>query len=139
MSLEFGILFTLLGVLATVVGTKATIEWSGSGDWIETTGHLVSVKERVEIQSDKRRVQTQDLVYEYTVNGVTYHSTRVAFGPRIVQGFYSGEKVRVNFNPKNPSRAVLDKDLGVWPLAFVCMGIPFMIFGLVQIAQHSMR
>jgi hypothetical protein len=139
MSLDIGIVFSALGFLGTVVGAKATIEWRGSRNWIETTGHLVSVKERVEIQSDKRRVETQDLVYEYIVNSVTYHSSRVAFGPRIVQGFYTGEKVTLHYNPKNPSRAVLDKNLGFWPVAFICIGVPFFILGSIFIAKHFMK
>ena len=138
MSLDLGIVSSALGFLSTVVGAKATIEWRGSRDWIETTGHLVSVKERVEIQSDKRRVETQDLVYEYIVNSVTYHSSRVAFGPRFIQGFYTGEKVTLHFNPKNPARAVLDKNLGFWPVAFICIGVPFFILGTIFIAKHFM-
>lgn len=139
MSLDVGIVFSALGFLGTFIGAKATFEWRGSRDWIETTGHLVSVKERVEAQSDNRRVQTQDLVYEYIANGVTYHSSRVAFGPRIVQGFYTGEKVTLHFNPKNPARAVLDKNLGFWPVGFICIGVPSLIFGSVLIAQHFMK
>lgn len=121
----FGIFFGLaLGALAAWSIRRSQQSRRASRDWLTTDGQIVESRvEQKNLGSGDRPgiLFAPRIAYEYSVNGHTHQSERVAFSavvwslaPQAAQTkcarYPSGAQVTVYYNPERPEEAVLERD-----------------------------
>ena len=120
-----------------------------SKEWPATEGNIVTCR----LVGTSVREWTGDLYtetnvfirYEYVVNGISYSSSAVnsinspffLYPPSYASRYPVGEHVRVYYNPKDPSEAVLEpgfvdilKAFDIISILFLCVGIYFIFHGI---------
>lgn len=125
--------FTFFG--APICGyflTQIFLEARASADWPSTDGNFT----RVEIREVAGRYSS-DVSYAYAVNGRNYVGTRVRASDgeipdrraveRELAGFAVGQRVRVYYDPADPSRSLLRVGAGLQE--YVLLVVPVLMLG----------
>lgn len=115
----FVIIFLVLGVALAVYGQHLEDEARRSARWPVVPGQLeeCEVVEQPGMRTEDMSTWRLQLRYSYVVRGVTYHSTRYAFGygdvsddtrhRAIAQALRRLPELSVHYDPAHPSEAVL--------------------------------
>jgi len=103
-----------------------------SVSWTPTPATIV----RVVVRTGKRSDVT--VVYRYSVNGVPYHSQRVAFGSvrkrdlmARASKYHPGDAISVFTNPQDPGAAVIETGPQPGNLIMPTLGAALMIIGVL--------
>jgi hypothetical protein len=124
-------LLGFLGVMGIVGGLITFWTNKGSGDWLSTSGTIVS--SRIEKVRVRRETYHQPRVeYEFIVDNQLYTSTNIGAGDGVRTGnmegllkhYHKGKRVTVYYDPIAPGRATLQRPsvdfvLGPILLAFI--------------------
>jgi hypothetical protein len=121
--IPFVVIFLLVGSLLVIGGRKMERQASKTASWKVTDGNL----ERCEVvqvpgmQVEDPSCWRLQLEYSYVVHGITYRSTRYAFGHgasiddekyrRIAAGLKRSPKLSVRYDPMHPAEAVLNTEV----------------------------
>ena len=121
--IPFVVIFLLVGTLLVVGGRKLERQASKTASWKVTDGNLERC-EVVEVPDSQVGTPSSwrlQLEYSYVVRGVTYRSTRYAFGfgvsiddekyQRIAEGLKRNPKLSVRYDPVHPAEAVLNTEI----------------------------
>jgi hypothetical protein len=113
------LIFLFFGIFFLLPGGYNIFYGYSSKNWPSTPGEIV----RSEWGS-----RGETIVYIYTINGVDYRSHSVDFGfirhSKTLLGLYPvGAEVLVYYDPKNPSRAVLEPGISLQTSLVTSMGI----------------
>ncbi len=100
-----------------------------SAAWPEALGSVL----RDECRSTGNMTSSRHVRYQYTVYGARYESEREYFGLRIasrscVAPFSEGERIRVYYDPADPSEAVLMPGSWRQPAFGMMVGMAFIVF-----------
>lgn len=111
-----------------------------SAAWPEVQGTVV----RDECRIAGNATSDHHVFYQYTVYGVRYESDREYFGLRIatrgcVAPFSEGERIRVFYDPTQPSEAVLMPGSWRQPAFGTMVGLAFMAFAVVAFWMSGKR
>jgi hypothetical protein len=118
----FGALFTAIGLWARHLNQQAAAWPNALGEIVES-----SIDRKIHGSEWTARVR-----YRFTVQGREYESRQISFKVRsatlaaerkLVAAYPLGRKVRVFYNPKEPSLAVLERNSSYGWLLFVAFGI----------------
>lgn len=118
-----------------------------SKGWPTASGRIISSEVKSYSSSEGGRKHSPAIAYVYTVEGREYRSDRIAFDEIVAAGwarqmvnkYPAGAEVLVRYDPRDPSRAVLEAVsagacfYGVVGCSFVLVGLFFVIwFGFVR-------
>jgi hypothetical protein len=106
-----------------------------------------SYKTRVGGRSGSRVTLFEAVVeYSYEAKGRNYHSTQLAFGPKVSGGqgpaeakaaqYRPGSSVVVHYDPKNPSNAVLETKVA---FGWFVLVLALIFFGLAVFFSAALR
>jgi len=136
--------FPILPLALVIIGCvilyqflRAFHEMYGCWKWPAAEGKVLRSCREMRTRSHAGRLKRMEyakVLYEYKVDGKTYQSTRIYFGPELGGTLASrkafkypeGATVAVRYNPKNPSEAVLERNA---PAMLFLLGIVvFIVF-----------
>lgn len=149
LALFFG-LFLLAGLGLLPFLGRPVVQAIGARSWPEVPCTIL--ESRVESHSgDDSTTYSVEVRYEYEVDGRLYRSDRYRFmggsssgydgKAEVVAGLPAGSRKVCYVDPKDPSRAVLDRSLGAWvllsliPLLFIAVGLA----GVVSSVRKAWR
>ena len=114
-----------------------------SKTWSKTQGKIVTsevAKREIDTYTPFRYAK---VIYNYTVNGTEFNSDRLTFGVQEIRDsgehwikqtldkYPLGKVVDVYYNPRNPSKSVLDKRMNIRVFGFTLLGILFYVIGYI--------
>lgn len=134
----FFVVFLLAGLGTLPFLGRPVVQAIGARSWPEVPCTIL--ESRVESHSgDESTTYSVEVRYEYEVDGRLYRSDRYRFmggsssgydgKAEVVAGLPTGSRKICFVDPKDPSRAVLDRSLGAWvllsliPLLFIAVGL----------------
>lgn len=91
-----------------------------AASWKSTQATIVESRTFSTRKRKAGRSTNYSFEYRYSVDGVSFSGNRYSFrvpdgDKRLgVQTYDKGEKITVFFNPRNPGRAVIDRNTGLW-------------------------
>ncbi len=154
------IVFGLAGVVLTIIGAVIVMKAKASANWPSTEGKIVISEVKEEVQtikhspsrtgSDRSRLRTRTatnimyvphVVYEYAVDETKYTSNRVKFGQlsssdyndaaAVVARYPIGDIVAVQYDPAEPTEAVLEAGAGGSSFFVLIFGIAGLVASAV--------
>lgn len=109
-----------------IISFITKLQYDKVENYIETVGTVVSVNEVKEYSSTERRYITKCYpTITYSIDGIEYSFT--SEGNTKPHSIKEGEKVKIIYNPQNPSDALVKPNLLVW---YFLLGLSFIIFML---------
>ena len=116
--------FIIFGLVISSIPAKEYLESRQSKTWPVVKGNIIVSR----IHESLHRRYSAKIKYSYMINGKKYIGDRVRFGwnktgvreavADIKNKYSSGSIVKVHYNPKEPSRSVLEPLLNI-PLDFI--------------------
>ncbi|MFY9695799.1 MAG: DUF3592 domain-containing protein [Xanthobacteraceae bacterium] len=145
----FGVIAIAIGAVLYIVQFRQGLRADASKKWPRAAGTVMtSVLEK---SPEHRRRYRAALQYRYRVGGKDYQASRVFWGGNegrekhmasVVETYPEGSGVRVFYDPKKPSEAVLDpiqntgsRQLVLYALAMVTLGL-FTVTGGIYSLFH---
>lgn len=127
-------LCSAIGALFAGVSAWEILRGARTLRWPETSGRVIDVGVRERQARGTRYLPT--IRYRYDVGGSVFVASRVRFGlqllyrapgaaGRALGALPPGREVRVYYNPKKPSEAVLGRGVTILTLVFLVAGILF--------------
>ena len=118
-----------LGVILIVFGTVLFVMNSKNQNYVqvESTVTKIELAEEAYTDADGNQVDaTYDATVKYTVEGKDYETTLNNVGKYKV-----GEKVKIYYNPKDPSQVTMTKSV-ILPIAIIIGGIVAFVAGIMS-------
>lgn len=152
----FGIFFTFIGLVFTLLGSFEMYQGWRTQDWPSVPGRIISSEiesrdSRSRSSGGRSRTDTDYSVkirYAYEVAGQSLEGTRIQYGYQSHDGRASARKeqsrylpakeVQVYYDPDNPSRSVLVKGAGTSWLA-IGLGSLALVLGLFTMGYLAYR
>ena len=145
----FGAIAIAIGAVLYSVQFRQGLRADASKKWPRAPGTVIA--SALEKSPQHRRRYIAALQYRYRVGGKDYEATRVFWGGNegrekhmasVVETYPAGSSVRVFYDPKNPTEAVLDpiqntgsRQLVLYALAMITLGL-FTVTGGVYSLFH---
>jgi uncharacterized protein DUF3592 len=116
--------FLIIAIVFVVAALRGRAKVGAAKDWPSVSGKVTyaTVETRHSHRSGGGTSTSYypNVVYEYTVNGQRYQSSKISFGSEVglsnynavlrkAAGYPINSMVQVHYNPDNPSEAVLEK------------------------------
>ena len=151
--LILGTIFIATGIGVSLWGVVAIMNGRTSSSWQRVKGTVIAsgvISERKRETTTQRAYTSSDaaLIYQYQVNGRAYSSGKIRIGDfairsgsrarEIVSKYPEGKKVVVYYNPKNPTKAVLEPGMTRGSLRFVGVGL-LCVFGGLGAVRSAFR
>lgn len=146
--LGFFTLVVLMIGFATIVKLR---EVRAAAQWPKTSGRIVRSQPGFDLVQRHRddmpaNERVADIVYEYQVNGTTYHGKRFTLAEKvapeeaagILARFPEGKSVDVFYDPDNPANATIDRDmagLGRGCLILFAIGAGFLLVAMIGVTK----
>lgn len=147
-----GFIALVCGIALCAIGITYLADAHEYAVWHTTTGHVVSASIEKEKHTSGRTENIffhPEIVYEYTVDDVTYRAARLYFDPprsihrheaeRHLHGYPSGAVVSVHYMPSSPADAVLHPSVPVASMMPLGGGITLLIIGIFFIVAWALR
>lgn len=121
--------------IAVISAGNSLYEYNTVNDWKSVDGKIIKADLKSAANEDFE--YSLDVVYNYMVNGKTYTSSRINIADDTyhwdeakeeLKSFNVGDRVTVYYNPVNPKKAVLNKDLTI-QFFVVVLGALFFALG----------
>ena len=135
----FGIAFLALGITIVIAEFRRLQRARGSALWPRVGGRILSTS--VHPGSIRRGDQAPNIRYEYEVRGQHYESAQLdltgRFGGtpgRVAQAlvrYAPGQKVRVHYDPEDPSQAVLETSVDPSLYFRIAFGVAIAFLGFI--------
>jgi hypothetical protein len=132
-----GIAFLALGIAIVIAEVRRLQRARATAHWPRVGGRILT--RSVHPGSMQRGDQAPDIRYEYEVNGQRYESAQLdvtgRFGGtpgRVAQAlmrYEPGQKVRVYYDPEDPSRAVLETSVDASLYFRIAFGVVIAFLG----------
>ncbi|MBN2718100.1 MAG: DUF3592 domain-containing protein [Deltaproteobacteria bacterium] len=126
------------------------IQVAKSDSWIDTPCTIVENRLDETVDDDNTRLYQPVVRYQYRLNGVSFDSDRIDFGPvsatnirneasTVLSQYSRGTTTHCFVNPENPAQAVLKRQAGHHVLRWLVasLGIIFVIVGLSIIVRNN--
>lgn len=140
----FPFIFVVIGAFFVYFGAKDIGDAKQSVYWPSEMGKIISSSVDTSRSSSGRGSSSTSyhaaILYEFTVDGITYNGNRVAYGDfgssnssharRIVNRYPEGKEVKVYYSIDNPEKCVLEPGLKGQAYVFPGIGLAFMAAGL---------
>lgn len=135
--------FAVIGILLTIFwGIPTARNAMESRNWPSVNGQITISDLSKNYNSDDGSIMyTAKVAYNYSVSGLPYTGSTVAFGDfgssdpshagGIVSRYPAGKNVQVYYNPKDPKTSVLEAGSGWSSFMGLIVGIAFAIIGVV--------
>ncbi len=143
----FGSAFFVMGSLFASFGIREFCTTLGAKDWPVVTGTVLR-SEVVATRGSKGSTHYRQYVaYSYTIDGVSYEGDRYARGGapggarrsrEIVAEHPVGSPIEVHVHPTDPTRSIVNTDIGIGPLVALLFPLLFAVVG-AAIALSSLR
>jgi len=136
-------IFAVIGILLTIFwGIPTARNAMESKNWPSAGGRITISGVSENYDSDNNSVTyNAKVAYNYTVNGLSYTGSTVAFGDysssdpshagSIVSRYPVGKSIKVYYDPDNPKTSVLEPGAGWNSFVGLMVGIGFGIIGII--------
>lgn len=141
------LMFTAVGFFLLFSAGPRLIESLLSKNWPEAAGRMISkdivevVRDSFSYSSNSKRFFEVHVVYEYEAAGRRHRGTRIGVwnedfqfpkAKEVGNAYYPGQDLTVYYNPSDPARSLLVREIGGGTWFMVCLGTPLSILGVAM-------
>ena len=136
-------IFVVIGIICALIGARDLIYAKFSNEWPTTKGQIVdsSIEQHRKSGDNKSTTYHANILYEFTVDGITYNGTRVAYGDfgrstsahaRSIVGRYPVKKeVQIFYRENNPKVSILEPGIQKQAWLLPAFGLSFVLMGFL--------
>jgi len=142
--IAFFLIFAVGGIAFAFIGYNSMQKAKAAKAWPTVEGRITSSEVdsywKRDRDSGSTRMHEAKIAYEYTVDGVSYESTKISFmssssslrgqAQAMVRKYPAGGTATVYYNPSNPQEAVLEPGAAGGAMIFMAAGGIFALIGI---------